>query len=231
MKCFALVASIIMITSIPVVSVAENTYPPWFFTDASLNYTGYYYMNSTLNMIFNFSYKITYTINGHFNYTYYMKYGKNVTTMNSNGTAADPNGFPALNTTDLNMLNMGNASFMMPKISIPGIYHIKVLKNITVATFSGNVISDEVILVNEAFDGALKKAIYENYSQYSGVLLNKKDLNFINNKSTETYFMITYTNIPLSKVTLTQVFLEFIIAILFVIALLYFFKRYRRVYK
>ncbi|MGC8673286.1 MAG: hypothetical protein ACP5TO_07315 [Thermoplasmata archaeon] len=230
MKYFTVIAITILISSIPIFSIEESTYPAWYFTGATLNYSAYDYygLNSTPNMIWNFSYKITYTINGYFNYTYYKKIDRNSTLVKSNGTVEDPNGFPALNLSNLELLNRGNASFIS-KISLPGINSIKVIKNVTVATFSGNVLSNEIILHYDSLING-ERIIYLNYSEYSGVLLNEKILNVFSSNITLNYFMVTYTNIPLYKVTLTQVFLEFIIAIIFVIALIYFFRRYRKIH-
>jgi|GEM_PF-1897838 len=229
LKYFTVITVVVLISSMPVFSIGESTYPAWYFTGATLNYSAYNYhgLNSTPYMIWNFSYKITYTINGYFNYTYYKKIDRNSTLVNSNGTVENPNGFPALNLTNLEMLNSGNASFIS-KISLPGINFIKVIKNVTVATFSGNVLSDEIILYYKSLING-ERIIFLNYSEYSGVLLNERILKVLSSNITVNYFMVTYTNIPLYKTTLTQVFLEFIIAIVFVIALIYFFRRYRKI--
>lgn len=226
MKLFAIISVIILISFVPL-SSSENVYPAWYFTGATLNFTAFNYHgleNTTPSYIWNFSYRVTFTENGYFNYTYINKIGNKVTFYYGNGTVNDTNGFPALNITDLNFLSKGNISFIN-KVFLPGYKKIE-LKVVNVSTFLGQVRSYELIYEeSSALTG--QRTIYLNYSSYSGILLNENIINYQSNN--RTYFIITYTNIPISKTTIWQVLIEFIVAMAFVILLLYFIRRYRKI--
>ena len=217
------IVAILLLPTYSINATQENL-PPWFFKNAYLNYTDVYFENSSSQRIVNISYKII-SING-INFSYQVIPGNlRETNYTVNADLNHVNGFPALNFTDLQMLNKGNASFLN-FIHLPWSHiYITVKTGIMAYTGEGIISSDMVIVkINSTI---LNKVItiYTNYSTYSGVLLNQK----IKEENTTNYVRnLISTNIPLGILTWPQIIAEAFGFILIVIIAIYFIRRYRR---
>ncbi len=228
MKLFVLgLIILISITpSISLVGAQENT-PPWFFQNAYLNYTNVIIHNSSQQKIVNVTYKII-SING-INFTYQVKPGGlSNTNFTVNADLHNVNGFPALNYTDLQLLNKGNASFINI-IHIPWTFtNITVKPGIMSYTGEGIVSSDMVVVkISSTIIKNITETTYMNYSTYSGVLLNMK-IKYGN--ETKYVSNLVSTNVPLGILTWPQVIAEATAFIIIVILIVYFIRRYRKTY-
>ncbi len=225
MKLLAIGVLILVLTPVPFVYAQNTSNPPWFFQGAYLNYTNVLIQNSSVHKIVNVSYKIIEVSGSRFTY---MVIPGELTSSNYTVEASldHLNGFPALNSTQISMLNRGNASFMkiirLPFTEV----NITVKTGVMAYTSEGVVSSDLVVTrVTSKLDRSLYEITYTNYSTYSGVLLNMK-IKFGN--ETKYVSNLVSTNVPLGILTWPQIIAEFFGVILIVIIVVYMLRRYRK---
>ncbi|MFP3318634.1 MAG: hypothetical protein RXP98_05575 [Thermoplasmata archaeon] len=216
---------LLLVPSFPMSSSQSNNTPVWFFQGAYLNYTNVIIQNSSKESFVNVSYKIL-SINGIY-FTYQVTPGElKKSNYTVDASLNDLNGFPAINSTELSMLNKGNASFLRI-IKLPFTYVNVTVKTNIMAYTSEGVISSDLVIVR--ITSSLVKNIYEvtytNYSTYSGVLLNMK---IIFGNQTKYVSNLVSTNVPLGILTWPQIIAEIVGFVLIIIIVIYFLRRYRR---
>lgn len=219
------VALFLLVSPAPVVFAQSGNAPPWFFQGAYLNYTNVFMQNSSIEKIVNVSYRIL-SIRGD-TFTYEVIPGQLSESNYTVEASLDHlNGFPALNSTQISLLNSGNTSFLkIIKLPFTQV-NVSVKTNVISYTSQGIVSSDFVVVrITSKFSREIKEEMYTNYSTYSGIILNMK-INFGN--TTAYVSNLVSTNVPLGTLTWPQIVAEAFGFILIAVIAIYLIRRYRK---